>query len=1056
LKSRLLARLALLGLVASVLTVVPVHAASAAESTGTGISYTLEGCRASTDAYLPGTFICPDSAYTTGNLGGGWNEFDLVPGRITLDAGNNAPANQTFSFVVAVDNCSTTDGATGCSGFPGYDRLSVPVLNTSLSSGDCGTVQVSGEQYAAPGIGGTGTTLYRTVTVTGQDPGAECVYDFFARLAFDSHLYPGASLHFNLANTDLKTAQIGARDVSIPVKEILPPGFSKTQTATQGSSVVWAVNKSATPTSSRFTETCPPTANPQSTPVTVTVSWTKQTAAAGDITVQTQITVTNNAHRPIDVTVSDQLYTGAAPASGNEVGAPDVTQITALLGTQTFTNTFTVPAGTATVFSDRATATFKDTFFQEVLGTATATATSGVQTLAPSSGATAVITDVEGMTGDAAYDFTVDSVSGVAGSFSNYTVGSGTHTRGPVNWSSGTQSSSGSTTFNKTVYVNAPTTGSATLSDTATITPAGQSATTASASSTFSSNATVSLTINKTIPVVLDSNDATQTFTFPVTGPGGAVSPSPTISFGPGDGGSLNPKSVTLTGLAPGSYTVAETTLSPYAPQTSKTVAINLPTCSNATTFTNTFGLATAAAKKVTVPAGGEAGWQFTLKRNGVVVDSGTTNANGDLVWASNGATTIQLTDEGSYAFEEVVKAGWDQDASGTSGCSFTVDYPASADATFTCTFRNVQRGRIIVDKVTQPSGDPTLFTFNPSWSTTDFQLADATAPHDSGLLQPGSYNVSETVPADWQLLSSTCTDGTATYSASNITLVAGRTVTCTFTNRKFGHARVVKTVNGGAIPSGQSFIFQVRSGATPSAVGTVLETQTVSASNSGTATFATNLVPGQTYQFCEAEMVVGWHSSLSDVSGSFVPGGIDNSAVCVNFTVAAGELKTFTVDNTPPPGGDARTIGYWKTHASCSTTGARKRPKLDQTLAEAEPGGIRIGDLFLHGSTSTPNVAPDCVKAVRILNKSRIDTGAKMASDPAFNLAAQLLAAKLNIVADAGTCAAANTAITQAQALLDAINFNGITHTVMTSTQKTQANALASTLDRYNNNTLC
>ena len=117
-----------------------------------------------------------------------------------------------------------------------------------------------------------------------------------------------------------------------------------------------------------------------------------------------------------------------------------------------------------------------------------------------------------------------------------------------------------------------------------------------------------------------------------------------------------------------------------------------------------------------------------------------------------------------------------------------------------------------------------------------------------------------------------------------------------------------------------------------------------------------------------------------ADAAGAFVPGGVDNSAVCVNFTVTAGELKTFTVDNTPPPGGDARTIGYWKTHASCSTTGARKRPKLDQTLAAAEPTGIRIGDLVLHGSTSTPNTAPDCLKATRILNKSRIDNGAKMA----------------------------------------------------------------------------
>jgi hypothetical protein len=66
------------------------------------------------------------------------------------------------------------------------------------------------------------------------------------------------------------------------------------------------------------------------------------------------------------------------------------------------------------------------------------------------------------------------------------------------------------------------------------------------------------------------------------------------------------------------------------------------------------------------------------------------------------------------------------------------------------------------------------------------------------------------------------------------------------------------------------------------------------------------------------------------------------------------------------------------------------------------------------------------------------------------------LLAAKLNLVAGAGVCPAAVGAINDAQALLDAINFDGIRHEKMTSAQISQANTLATTLDRYNNNTLC
>jgi hypothetical protein len=104
-----------------------------------------------------------------------------------------------------------------------------------------------------------------------------------------------------------------------------------------------------------------------------------------------------------------------------------------------------------------------------------------------------------------------------------------------------------------------------------------------------------------------------------------------------------------------------------------------------------------------------------------------------------------------------------------------------------------------------------------------------------------------------------------------------------------------------------------------------------------------------------------------------------------------------------------------------------------------------------------------DCRSAVELLNKSTIDTGKKQASDPGFGLAAQLLAAKLNGVAGAGTCPTAVNAINDAQTLLASINFNGLTHTNLKKTEATQANSLADTLDSradtldtYNNNQLC
>jgi hypothetical protein len=197
------------------------------------------------------------------------------------------------------------------------------------------------------------------------------------------------------------------------------------------------------------------------------------------------------------------------------------------------------------------------------------------------------------------------------------------------------------------------------------------------------------------------------------------------------------------------------------------------------------------------------------------------------------------------------------------------------------------------------------------------------------------------------------------------------------------------------------------------------------------------------------------WHTSLTTPFVLYNPSG-DNSTLCSNFSVAPAQSKTIAVDNRPPPGGLARTIGFWKNSASCASSSGNQKPVLDQTLAAAEPAGITIGALTLHGSTSTPNTAPDCLKAVRILSKSTVDTGKKMSSDPAFNLAAQLLAANLNVKAGALTCPSAISAINDAQALLAAVHFNGITHSKLSAGQVSQANNLAATLDSYNNSLLC
>jgi hypothetical protein len=170
-----------------------------------------------------------------------------------------------------------------------------------------------------------------------------------------------------------------------------------------------------------------------------------------------------------------------------------------------------------------------------------------------------------------------------------------------------------------------------------------------------------------------------------------------------------------------------------------------------------------------------------------------------------------------------------------------------------------------------------------------------------------------------------------------------------------------------------------------------------------------------------------------------------------------------FHVNNRRPPGGFALTVGYWKNWASCTKSALKQKNSLDQTLYLYGSNGLVVsatsGGWPVFGATyylklvagSNPNAATDCSKAVNLLNKTTITSGKKMASDPAFNLAAQLVAAELNYKAGAATTV--TTQINQAVLLLGKYHFDGNTHTNISAADAAAMNALATALDNYNNN---
>ena len=89
----------------------------------------------------------------------------------------------------------------------------------------------------------------------------------------------------------------------------------------------------------------------------------------------------------------------------------------------------------------------------------------------------------------------------------------------------------------------------------------------------------------------------------------------------------------------------------------------------------------------------------------------------------------------------------------------------------------------------------------------------------------------------------------------------------------------------------------------------------------------------------------------------------------------------------------------------------------------------------------------------MRLLDKSTIDTNKKKASDPLWNMTAQLVAAQLNRFMGAGISGVTITNIDKGVLLNGKYLFDGKTHTAMTAAHISKANCLAKQLDNYNNN---
>ncbi len=287
----------------------------------------------------------------------------------------------------------------------------------------------------------------------------------------------------------------------------------------------------------------------------------------------------------------------------------------------------------------------------------------------------------------------------------------------------------------------------------------------------------------------------------------------------------------------------------------------------------------------------------FTNTKKGHIIVNKVTNPAADpqeFNFAATGAgyNSFVLTDvaapnnqevvPGSYTVSENAVTGWVSDG----GVCDNGETPASLDVgageTVTCTFTNTKQGRIIVDKITNPSGDPQSFNFVATGTGyTSFALTDVAAPN-SQVVAPGAYAVSETAVTGWTSDGGVCDNG---ETPASLDVGAGETVTCTFTNTlQKGHLIVQKTT----LPSSTTTVFSIL------ATGT----GTITGGGAGTTTDVVDR---------DYEVTPGTYS----VSETLPAGWTQTGNTCNNVTVAPGETKTCVITNTQVA--QYCSPGYWK-----------------------------------------------------------------------------------------------------------------------------------------------
>ena len=216
-----------------------------------------------------------------------------------------------------------------------------------------------------------------------------------------------------------------------------------------------------------------------------------------------------------------------------------------------------------------------------------------------------------------------------------------------------------------------------------------------------------------------------------------------------------------------------------------------------------------------------------------------------------------------------------------TSVNTSTLDIDLTNNSDSEDTVVNEKNGRIVVDKVTNPSGSTQSFSFDAGGgSYADFSLTNSATPNSQELIA-GAYSISEKDVTGWEKTSISCVSSIGdTETIGNLELDPGETITCTFTNTQLPKLTVIKSLS----PTTDPGLFNLQID------GTIY----VPDVGNGGSTGARTLTVGQH----SVGETAGTGTSLSDYNTIYspnCPGGL--------ITLAAGDDETCTITNTRKTG---------------------------------------------------------------------------------------------------------------------------------------------------------